>query len=317
MKKIIYILLLFSQPMTGQNLVPNPGFEIITNCSLGGIANLPPWDSPTNGSPDPYNACETLSGISVPTNDAGYQYPHNGTGYVGASYRNINGYREYIQVELDTPLLAEQEYCASFYVSLADTFRFACNNFGMYFSNNHTFISGVAPLNFTPQINDTNIISDKVNWTLVYGHFTATGGEKYIIIGNFFSNALTDTIHLNNTPGPGDDAYYYIDDVNVHCCSCDSLDHTGINELSKSSDAFNLYPNPNNGLMILDYEINGKEAALFSILDITGRLVKQVTLNPENKIMTIDAAELNAGAYFYSIKVGTENGKTGKLIIVK
>jgi len=314
MKKFICGVLFISQQLTAQNLIPNPGFEIIADCSVGGITNLPPWDSPTNGTSDPYNACEGLSGIGVPNNLLGHQYPYTGNGYVGSELYETGGYREYIQIELDTPLLAEQEYCASFYANLANKSKFACNNFGMFFSNTHILNSTISNLNFTPQINDTNTVSDTANWTLIYGHFTAVGGERYLIIGNFHTDSLTDTTQMS---GNFNGAYYFIDDVNVHCCSCDSLDHTGINELSKSSDAFNLYPNPNNGNMTLDYKLAENETGVISIYDITGKLILSYPFNSSGTSIKIENAQLNAGAYFYQVKVNDRKVKMGKLIIVK
>ena len=227
------MLNLFQQlPSFAQNLVPNPSFEIINAppdtvfsgyCYLytGGfsppLSQEPPWDTPTNGSPDPYNICShPISSASIPMNWAGYQQPHSGNGYAAQAFY-LGSYREYIQVELDTPLVAGNKYCASFYVNRADSSKLACNNFGMYFSTTHTFIANQLPLPFIPQINDTNIVTDSTGWTLVYGQYEANGGERYIIIGNFYSDSLTDTIQVFGHPHTYQQnlAYYFIDDVSV------------------------------------------------------------------------------------------------------
>jgi len=80
---------------------------------------------------------------------------------------------------------------------------------------------------------------------------------------------------------------------------------------------FKLYPNPNNGSMTLEYSIGNSDVGVFSIYDISGRLVKQVTLNYSENKTVIDATELNAGAYYYTIKVNDGKVKAGKLIIVR
>ena len=299
----------------GQNIVPNPSFETITSCVLpnGGVNTgyVPPWDSPTDGTPDPYNSCST-SCTSVPNNCSGFQHPYSGNGYTGIGLWGVcfgNDCREYIQVELDSVLLPGQKYCASFYVSLANTSELACNNFGMYFSDIHNYIAGgYLPLNFTPQINDTSIISDTLNWTLVYGQYIAHGGERYIIIGNFFSNALTDTLHLVQNSNPLNYyGYYFVDDVNVHCCTCDSV-NIGVTELDNEEN-IQVYPNPvENELRITNYELGIKEVKLYNVM---GEMVLKKEI--KNKEIEIDVGDLPKGMYFLQVK--NEKGIFNKKII--
>jgi hypothetical protein len=80
---------------------------------------------------------------------------------------------------------------------------------------------------------------------------------------------------------------------------------------------FNLYPNPNNGNMILEYEIDATSTTVLSIYDVSGRIVKQQTLNAQNKKETITANQLDAGAYYYEIKINDNKVKADKLIIIK
>ena len=46
-------------------------------------------------------------------------------------------------------------------------------------------------------------------------------------------------------------------------------------------------------------------------------MVKQQLLNAQNNMAIIDATELNAGVYYYSVKDGTNDPKAQKLIILK
>ena len=70
------------------------------------------------------------------------------------------------------------------------------------------------PMTFVnPQIVDSNIVSDTVNWTKVQGSFIANGTETFITLGNFH-----DTAHTAHAPGfgaGGPGAYYLLDDVSV------------------------------------------------------------------------------------------------------
>lgn len=86
---------------------------------------------------------------------------------------------------------------------------------------------------------------------------------------------------------------------------------------STESKPFKLYPNPNNGNMILDYSLNINDKAAISIYDITGKLINSYLLNTSNTQMTINEMELNNGIYFYHIKVNNTIVQQDKLVIVK
>ena len=229
MKHIFYILFFLTNSLTSFaqiNLVPNSSFEAHdTFCNTGIIILTPPWQNPSGGSPNYFNSCTTLQpGFSVPQNKFGFQYAHSGTGYAlfgafvnSSSYPN---YREYIQVKLIDSLEVNKKYFVKFYVSLADSSNYAINRVGLYFSDTaiNKSIYDYSPFNVTPQIENPqgNFISDKINWTLISGIYTAYGGEHYITIGNFYDDANTDTIYLpDGSITQFKEAGFYIDDVSV------------------------------------------------------------------------------------------------------
>ncbi|MEI6487437.1 MAG: T9SS type A sorting domain-containing protein [Bacteroidota bacterium] len=312
MKKIL--LLLFSFLHCSQffclaqcNLVPNPSFEIVTDCSNGvnGIFlnHSPPWDSPTDGSPDLFNSCSIYSGTNIPSNFEGFQHPHSGSGYgeISTIFPAYNGQREYVQVELDSSLIINNTYCISFFVNLSDSAEFGTNNIGIYFSTTHTYQGGFQYLNFVPQINYSSIISDTANWVEISGTYTAQGGERYIIIGNFYPDALTDifTIPTNYTR-TSHFSYYYIDDVDVHRCTC----NVGVDEL-KNDMSFHLSPNPSAALFTIS---SAAKINQIKISNMLGEEIKTI-----NNATTIDLTEYTNGIYFAEIK--TEKGITNKKLI--
>lgn len=206
------------------NLVPNPSFEQFTTCPPG---ISPPftaaiWSLPTTGgSSDYYNSCAPVaSNVSTPINSFGTQAPRTGSGYAGFILRPTNLYREYLEVKLSAPLVAGNTYQVSFYVNLADQAQWAIDKFGAYLSKVPIGPIAAAPvLPFVPQIMHPTgtFITDKTNWTQISGTYLASGGEQYLVIGNFYDNlATTPQMGLGGSyPG----AYYYIDDVSV-CASC-------------------------------------------------------------------------------------------------
>ena len=82
-----------------------------------------------------------------------------------------------------------EEYCVRFYLSCSDNAKYSIDAFGAYFSINPVFYTdpnyNVLPLQ--PQVENPtgNFITDTANWVLISGSFIASGGEKYITIGNF------------------------------------------------------------------------------------------------------------------------------------
>jgi len=208
-----------------QNLAPNPDLEFYTFCPTaysvqGQGPPLPcvPWDAATWGSADYLNSCSNPSDVGVPLNDVGWQYAHSGEGYAGLILKASNpaDYREYLEAPLLESLIGGKYYYISFYVSCANT-RCGIQQIGAYFSvAPPPYTWGVAlPLdNLTPQV-ETNgaFLSDTANWMLIEGCFKAEGGESYVTIGNFHTNADTPLDPTCTSTFTG--AYYYLDDIYI------------------------------------------------------------------------------------------------------
>jgi len=265
-----------------QNLVPNPSFEEYTQCPTNGgqIDYTLYWTTPLIGggsSPDYFNPCGAPS-WRTPANGYGYEPARTGVAYtaiVTATYNPLNpaqnNVREYLQVQLLDSLTPGVEYCISFYVSAGDSMGWVSNNIGVYFSPTKVSDTCIYPcgLTYTPQFeNDsTNDLSSRVGWTEVSGRYTASGGEKFIVIGNFRDSVTTVATYVDwsNLGNLNRYANYYIDDV--YLVRCD----TSINAVTDfSSLDMNIYPNPSNGYYLLDSREQIKKTQVF---DSTGRLV--------------------------------------------
>ena len=318
MKKIIFTLLLFAFCLyaESQNLIPNPSFEIYDTCPYNPsqINFAPPWFSANTGTPDYFNSCNS-SFFNVPNNFLGYQTAKSGLGYCGLTFYNNTtaaNLREYIEIQLSDTLITGVTYCVSFYVSLANVSRYATSNISAYFSNSILTNATQNYINVIPQIqNDTNnIVTDTVNWFLVWDTYVAVGGEKYFTIGNFETNinSKIDSIVGNFQP----DAYYYVDDISV--IDCDSL--VGIPELPKKS-SFLVYPNPNMGTMEVSYSLNVNETGSFEIYEISVKKVTTFSLNNNETKLKIENSQLSAGVYYYNIRINNQIIQTEKLILVK
>ncbi len=240
-----------------QNLVPNPGFEETDSCTFGlGLGALHDWFS-ASITPDHLQSCLPYgSGNGLPWNFWTYQQPFEGNSCVGIfTYDDDTGLelREWLMVPLLDSLVPGQTYYCSFRANAAfggDTANqmtwLASDHLGMLFTTyDRQWIWGdpyPAPIN-QAHILYPQILSDTVGWTLVSGSFVADSAYAYLMIGNFYSNALVDTIHLTNL-GQAMDVYGYtlIDAVcvspNPEGCE---LSHD-VGEMQGTMP--NVYPNP-------------------------------------------------------------------------
>ncbi len=253
MSKIKLLFLLFFLNiglLSAQNLVINPSFENTANGCAGfpfpveGFTDLNDWDNANSNtpgdscsSPDLFSTCNTgLTNIlGVPGNALGYQNAHTGNKYAGiinysAPFGLNDEYREYIQGHMTSALVAGQTYCVSMFVSLADDSPWACNNMGIYFSNTQYMrdaCAGSSPrINVTPQLNySCAVINDTTpQWFRIQWNYVAAGGEQYLVIGNFFNDAGTNSVSTGASSLQNMFAYYYIDDVSIvpnTCCFAD------------------------------------------------------------------------------------------------
>ncbi|MBL1234001.1 MAG: gliding motility-associated C-terminal domain-containing protein [Vicingaceae bacterium] len=248
MYRFIYITVFFlviALPLKAQeNLVPNGSFEEYNNCpSGGGISWVKNWYSPTLGSPDYFNICATNSQFEVPQNTRGYQIPKTGGAYAGFFARANDDAREYLQVELKKELEAGKKYAVQFYLNLADFYAVSVWNIGMHLSN--TAISSplinIYVLNVTPQIlNEKGNFLNWEDWTEVKVNYTSHGGEKFITIGNFYTEANTDTMLI--TGGQySPSTYIFIDDVSITEIICEPIFH---NVFTPNNDDINEHWQP-------------------------------------------------------------------------
>lgn len=270
------------------------------------------WDE--FNSADLFASSCTHTYASVPKNRFGDIYAKDGNNVVGfESVYNNSETKEYLYQQLTAPLQAGKVYCLSFYVSRADRISYAVKSIGAYFSNNVQSTGGLGYINANPQVvNQSGFITDTIGWTQIQGCFTAVGGEQYITIGNFNSNANTDTLRIQPvnalSTSTVDIAYYYIDDITL-------IDQStvGFNELSNGVTV-NVYPNPANDVINFQFS-SAEEKRKIELYDAIGNLVLKEDVSTQNS--SLKTYHLQSGIYFYSILVGEKTIKTDKVVIIK
>lgn len=221
---LCFLLTIQIKSQTIPNLVNNWSFEDTIRCPnplIPTIINSSKyWYSATlQGSPDYFSSCATYSTLSAPNNAAGNQVPKTGSAYGGLATYALGGeFREYIGNGLKNQLIMNKNYCISYNVSLAENFNYASANIGAVFSKDsirfYTLPSFPSyTLSYTPSVENTTIIFDSINWNRIEGVYLATGIERFITIGNFRNDAMTQIAWVK--PNNQINAYYFIDDVSV------------------------------------------------------------------------------------------------------
>ncbi|CAN5257509.1 hypothetical protein BH09BAC5_BH09BAC5_19580 [soil metagenome] len=218
MKKLVVLMFLISSiaNLYAQgNLVPNPSFELNSGCPAAPaqLYLTNDWKNPTTASPDYYDTCSAI--VGVPDNLIGSQMAHSGKAYAGSIIFEGN-YTEYIQSQLTDSLKFGKSYCVEYFVSLAGGSEFASIGPQAYFSNDSIRSSATGIFPYSPQIVFGNIIYDTTNWVRISGEFTASGGEDYLTLGNYFDTPNFQYDTVNASPFAHNYSYFYIDDVSVY-----------------------------------------------------------------------------------------------------
>jgi len=228
---------------TSWECILNGGFEVCTAIpsDLGQIDLSDDWYSPTNATPDLFHADFDTSviydfSVQVPDNFAGHASESGSlkayAGCIALATLDTSGvfpdplpentnYREYIQQLLNKPLENGIKYKVTFYSRLSSHSRFAAK-IGLCLSKEQLTADSTAVIHASPLICTENS-GDTSEWVKTSFTYTATGGERYITIGNFSDDRdspLEDAYPGNRIRSIYGEfiayvSYYYIDRVSI------------------------------------------------------------------------------------------------------
>ncbi len=200
------------------NFVGNPSFENVTCTMPNFISKNLYWNSLDSASFVCGGLCYHSCYGNVPNSGGGlYQLPKTGSGFARITFYYPPG-RTYPKNRLKSNLIGGKTYCVKMYLNLQNNSPNSLDAFGIYLSDNtvDTISKCNIPLTYlTPQIQNStsNFITDTLGWVEVSGTFVSNGNEKYLVIGNFKTDAATT---LSPTAfSPGNWSEYNVDDVSV------------------------------------------------------------------------------------------------------
>jgi gliding motility-associated-like protein len=208
-------------------LVPNPSFEIYsslptgpTECSLSvGWGNVNGGTGWPYASPDYFHNNGT-GYASLPASGPATVNAYDGDAIMGmllyATVQNTD-FREYITIQLNTPMVVGTTYTISFSLTNGASnisCGTSCDHVAIQFSNGPLSQTDHEPIGGVPQIE----IAGEV-WTNLWQDYTfnyvATAPYDYLTFGNFSNNASTS--FTTQLPGAqfSDWAYYYVDKFEI------------------------------------------------------------------------------------------------------
>jgi hypothetical protein len=201
-----YLVLIFIWPNLFQaqiaNYISNGGFEVNPPAASN-------WRSIDSASYFGSILCEVIPPYNVPLNSYGYQWPKSGHNYLISTFFLYSGgvNRGNPLNRLKGTLKTGTTYCVKFYCNITNASSYGIDGIGAYFGNEQldTITHCTQALTYiSPQVQNItgNVITDTLSWVPITGTFVANGTEKYIVLGNFKSNASTDTVLINPTNLP-------------------------------------------------------------------------------------------------------------------
>ncbi len=289
--------LLFSIPflINGQNLVPNPSFENMTQCPMNygqadfavgwfksTVQNSPPHHS------DYFNTCGSIFG--VPQNTWGNEPAATGNAYMAITTKvpSMGFYRENIYAQLNSPLSIGSRYNLSFKLSLCDEFRFASDKMGLKFSTNANM-----SINNVAQLFAASPVTVQSGWVTLTGQFVADSAYTHIGVGNFFDDANTSEITVCNSC-PQAFNLYYVDDISVVLVESPS---TPLSSFSSNNQIC-----IGSGATFFDLSTNSPTSWLWSVNPNTGVTITSPSSQNPSILFSF------AGTYSVSLIASNSNG---------
>lgn len=230
MKKVLLLLfyIINLNLLYSQNLILNPDFEESTSNLYSGLKD---WTKCVSSDSPDYFTDSTTNRIFEKY--IGGIKSYSGNSHVGIFvYRNTTKKnretREYIQVPLNQSLEKEKNYYVEVFIAADEESNIICSSLALYFSSEKLEFKSTSEMyKLNPQaFNPSNNFIQKNKWTKLSGNFTASGNEKYLIIGNFESddntrfkiarnNANERKLQKWNVTRKEHVAYFYIDNLSL------------------------------------------------------------------------------------------------------
>ncbi len=331
MRYLILALFVFSMGFAqAQNLVPNPSFEEYYDCPInfGQWAEVVDWTSPYNTSADYFNTCAGTGYAGVPLSSQGYQYPAQGSAYMGviAFAQGAPSYREFIATHLTEPLQVGVPVYLCFKLALGgfgsvqpNSGNYTCSGMGMKFFTElpadwngwYDYLQPEYPNSAAVHLEEA--ITDTSAWVTVSGVYMPDSAYTQLVIGNFFSDSLSQPFVFDTAGyGTSNTAYFFIDQVSVSYDPNYCANWSDIRNIEKPT--ISIGPNPFGAILTLTSPNTHSDPFMLRLLDGTGRTLRSEVWPRGSGIWNVDGSTLPSG--FYTLLVTNAMGATSSYALV-
>ncbi len=140
--------------------------------------------------------------------------------YVGvALFKEADDYSEYIQGNLNGPLIRSKKYCLRISINSTKYSKYLVNRLACYLSPAPVLIDSQNEDSFSPQVVFSYLPAESMEFVTLCGYFSARGGEKVISIGRFNKTENLSVTARDNFPvshfNLEKSAYYLIDKIEL------------------------------------------------------------------------------------------------------
>jgi len=91
----------------------------------------------------------------------------------------------------------------------------------------------------------------------------------------------------------------------------------GVDEYQSKNQWVNVYPNPSDGDITIQYKFLGTDKGEFELYDVFGRKVYAHTLSSDAPSFTLNGTSLPSGVYYYRATQGQKSMGKGKVVVIK
>lgn len=218
---LVFYLFIYIQGHS-QNLIPNPYFDHVRDCSGDSPRDFfSDWYNPTSGYRNkPHHPC--LDNVPFSPYGVNHEiYPKKGEGMISILLLSDQRkeYKSYIATTLLRALQKDIPYLVRFYISPRneqdDYRKMVADAIGIYLSSQKVSEDILTTLPFKAQIERRGtFFEDYDHWYLIQGKYVAQGIEKYAVIGNFRTDNESRYKYINPSAGSAPNhTHVFIDDV--------------------------------------------------------------------------------------------------------
>ncbi|HBH05952.1 MAG TPA: hypothetical protein DDX92_05060 [Flavobacteriales bacterium] len=208
---VLILVFFLSYFVQAQNLVPNGSFEN----RRGKRYSHRPWRF--------VNTVDIfIKSSSRPRGTDNWNLPGPKDGNVFAGLRIYPGYREFLQIKLKKKLTAGKKYYFEMWVRWSDHSNCYAKSIGasIYhrrpaYTNDEYLYSSPPQIEYSDKM---GIRNDSTVWMRISGVYRASGGEKYLTVGNFSKRKFKDRLKSSNWFMPHifrNEAYYFVDNIQL------------------------------------------------------------------------------------------------------